>query len=37
MPPLATHGPAGFGRDAGGPLTELFGRVTRKLSPNGAQ
>ncbi|WP_267713357.1 winged helix-turn-helix transcriptional regulator [Streptomyces sp. CoH17] len=32
-PPRVTYGLTAFGRDVGEPLTELFDRVTRRLSP----
>ncbi|MEU8844325.1 helix-turn-helix domain-containing protein [Streptomyces roseus] len=32
-PPQVTYGLTGFGRDVGEPLTELFDRITRQLSP----
>ncbi|MDQ1036996.1 DNA-binding HxlR family transcriptional regulator [Streptomyces sp. V3I8] len=32
-PPQVTYGLTGFGRDVGEPLTELFDRITRRLSP----
>ncbi|MEU8731880.1 MULTISPECIES: winged helix-turn-helix transcriptional regulator [Streptomyces] len=31
-PPRVTYGLTGFGRDVGEPLTELFDRITRRLS-----
>ncbi|WP_164413624.1 winged helix-turn-helix transcriptional regulator [Streptomyces salinarius] len=31
-PPRVTYGLTGFGRDIGEPLTELFDRITRRLS-----
>ncbi len=33
-PPRVTYGLTEFGRDVGEPLTELFGRITRRLSPH---
>ncbi|MEU9415816.1 helix-turn-helix domain-containing protein [Streptomyces sp. NPDC051000] len=35
-PPQVTYGLTEFGRDIGEPLTELFDRITRRLSPPGA-
>ncbi|MFJ5684625.1 winged helix-turn-helix transcriptional regulator [Streptomyces sp. NPDC093099] len=35
-PPQVTYGLTEFGRDIGEPLTELFDRITRRLSPHGA-
>ncbi|MEH0406060.1 winged helix-turn-helix transcriptional regulator [[Kitasatospora] papulosa] len=35
-PPQVTYGLTEFGRDVGGPLTELFDRITRELSPRDA-
>lgn len=35
-PPQVTYGLTEFGRDIGEPLTELFDRITRRLSPRGA-
>ncbi|MFF8788692.1 winged helix-turn-helix transcriptional regulator [Streptomyces sp. NPDC015125] len=35
-PPQVTYGLTEFGRDVGEPLTELFDRITRRLSPHGA-
>jgi DNA-binding HxlR family transcriptional regulator len=32
-PPRVTYGLTEFGRDIGEPLAELFGRITRRLSP----
>ncbi|MFE5540600.1 winged helix-turn-helix transcriptional regulator [Streptomyces sp. NPDC002181] len=32
-PPQVTYGLTEFGRDVGEPLTELFDRITRQLSP----
>ncbi|MFJ7208028.1 winged helix-turn-helix transcriptional regulator [Streptomyces sp. NPDC098789] len=32
-PPQVTYGLTEFGRDLGVPLTELFDRITRRLSP----
>ncbi|MFD7079617.1 winged helix-turn-helix transcriptional regulator [Streptomyces sp. NPDC059918] len=34
-PPQVTYGLTEFGRDVGEPLTELFDRITRQLSPRG--
>ncbi|MEV6583152.1 helix-turn-helix domain-containing protein [Streptomyces sp. NPDC051582] len=34
-PPQVTYGLTEFGRDVGEPLTELFDRITRRLSPRG--
>lgn len=34
-PPQVTYGLTGFGRDVGEPLTELFDRITRRLSALG--
>ncbi|RPK35814.1 MULTISPECIES: helix-turn-helix domain-containing protein [unclassified Streptomyces] len=34
-PPQVTYGLTEFGRDVGEPLTELFDRITRRLSPGG--
>ena len=36
-PPQVTYGLTEFGRDIGEPLTELFDRITRRLSPLGAE
>ncbi|WP_406181151.1 winged helix-turn-helix transcriptional regulator [Streptomyces sp. NBC_01006] len=36
-PPQVTYGLTEFGRDIGEPLEELFGRITRRLPPRGAQ
>ncbi|MBU6534507.1 winged helix-turn-helix transcriptional regulator [Streptomyces sp. NPDC057245] len=36
-PPRVTYGLTGFGRDVGEPLTELFDRITRRLSSSGAE
>jgi DNA-binding HxlR family transcriptional regulator len=36
-PPRVTYGLTEFGRDIGEPLTELFDRITRRLSPLGAE
>ncbi|MFF1461871.1 winged helix-turn-helix transcriptional regulator [Streptomyces sp. NPDC058330] len=36
-PPQVTYGLTEFGRDVGEPLTELFDRITRRLSPGGTQ
>src|SRR6266496_394926 len=33
-PPQVTYGLTEFGRDVGEPLTELFDRITRRLSPH---
>lgn len=35
-PPQVTYGLTDFGRDVGEPLTELFDRITRRLSPQSA-
>lgn len=35
-PPQVTYGLTEFGRDVGEPLTELFDRITRRLSPSDA-
>ncbi|MFD7527859.1 MULTISPECIES: winged helix-turn-helix transcriptional regulator [unclassified Streptomyces] len=35
-PPQVTYGLTEFGRDVGEPLTELFDRITRRLSPRSA-
>ncbi|MBI0293981.1 helix-turn-helix transcriptional regulator [Streptomyces sp. PRKS01-29] len=35
-PPQVTYGLTEFGRDIGEPLTELFDRITRRLSQRGA-
>ncbi len=35
-PPQVTYGLTEFGRDIGEPLTELFDRITQRLSPRGA-
>jgi DNA-binding HxlR family transcriptional regulator len=35
-PPRVTYGLTEFGRDVGEPLTELFDRITRRLSPRNA-
>ncbi|WUT01620.1 helix-turn-helix transcriptional regulator (plasmid) [Streptomyces sp. NBC_00708] len=35
-PPQVTYGLTPFGRDIGEPLTELFDRITRRLSPQSA-
>ncbi|MDQ0797646.1 helix-turn-helix domain-containing protein [Streptomyces sp. B1I3] len=32
-PPQVTYGLTEFGRDVGEPLTEIFDRITRRLSP----
>ncbi|WP_327135174.1 helix-turn-helix transcriptional regulator [Streptomyces sp. NBC_01343] len=34
-PPQVTYGLTEFGRDIGEPLTDLFDRITRRLSPDG--
>ncbi|MFF0745478.1 winged helix-turn-helix transcriptional regulator [Streptomyces sp. NPDC004111] len=34
-PPQVTYGLTEFGRDVGGPLTDLLDRVTRRLPPPG--
>ncbi len=34
-PPQVTYGLTEFGRDVGEPLTELFDRITQRLSPGG--
>ncbi|MFI5666109.1 winged helix-turn-helix transcriptional regulator [Streptomyces sp. NPDC051704] len=34
-PPQVTYGLTEFGRDIGEPLTDLFDRITRRLSPGG--
>lgn len=36
-PPKVTYGLTEFGRDVGEPLTELFNRITRRLSPRSAE
>ncbi|MFE0022267.1 winged helix-turn-helix transcriptional regulator [Amycolatopsis sp. NPDC059021] len=36
-PPQVTYGLTEFGREVGEPLTELFGRITRRLSPRDAR
>lgn len=36
-PPRVTYGLTEFGRDVGEPLAELFGRITRRLSPRVAE
>ncbi|CAL9426247.1 winged helix-turn-helix transcriptional regulator [Streptomyces sp. enrichment culture] len=36
-PPRVTYGLTGFGRDVGEPLTELFDRITRRLSASGTE
>ncbi|MCF3106260.1 helix-turn-helix transcriptional regulator [Streptomyces roseoverticillatus] len=36
-PPQVTYGLTEFGRDVGEPLTELFDRITRRLSPRNAE
>ncbi|WP_328420517.1 winged helix-turn-helix transcriptional regulator [Streptomyces sp. NBC_00443] len=35
-PPQVTYGLTEFGRDVGEPLTELFDRITRRLTPPNA-
>ncbi|KAA2262725.1 helix-turn-helix transcriptional regulator [Solihabitans fulvus] len=35
-PPQVTYGLTEFGRDLGEPLTDLFDRITRRLSPRSA-
>ncbi|MBE8516072.1 helix-turn-helix transcriptional regulator [Amycolatopsis sp. H6(2020)] len=35
-PPQVTYGLTEFGREAGEPLAELFGRITCRLSPRSA-
>ncbi|MFF3402664.1 winged helix-turn-helix transcriptional regulator [Streptomyces sp. NPDC002659] len=35
-PPQVTYGLTEFGREVGEPLTELFDRITQRLSPRGA-
>lgn len=35
-PPQVTYGLTEFGRDIGEPLTELFDRITQRLSPRSA-
>jgi len=35
-PPQVTYGLTEFGRDVGEPLTELFDRITRRLSSRSA-
>ncbi|MET8996446.1 helix-turn-helix domain-containing protein [Amycolatopsis sp. NPDC004169] len=35
-PPQVTYGLTEFGREVGEPLAELFGRITRRLSPGSA-
>ncbi|WP_433174644.1 winged helix-turn-helix transcriptional regulator [Actinoallomurus sp. CA-150999] len=35
-PPQVTYGLTEFGRDVGEPLTELFDRITQRLSPRNA-
>ncbi|MER6117773.1 helix-turn-helix domain-containing protein [Streptomyces sp. NPDC001743] len=35
VPPQVTYGLTEFGREVGEPLTELFDRITRRLSPGG--
>ncbi|MFE2479996.1 winged helix-turn-helix transcriptional regulator [Streptomyces sp. NPDC059389] len=34
-PPQVTYGLSEFGREVGEPLTDLFDRITRRLSPDG--
>jgi DNA-binding HxlR family transcriptional regulator len=34
-PPQVTYGLTGFGRDIGEPLTDLFDRITQRLSADG--
>ncbi|MFD4561280.1 winged helix-turn-helix transcriptional regulator [Streptomyces sp. NPDC058469] len=36
-PPQVTYGLTEFGRDVGEPLSELFDRITRRLSPRDAE
>ncbi|MDT0549331.1 MULTISPECIES: winged helix-turn-helix transcriptional regulator [Streptomyces] len=36
-PPQVTYGLTEFGQDVGEPLTELFGRITRRLPPRSAE
>ncbi|MEV3932148.1 MULTISPECIES: helix-turn-helix domain-containing protein [unclassified Streptomyces] len=36
-PPQVTYGLTEFGRDVGEPLTELFDRITLRMSPGGEQ
>ncbi len=36
-PPQATCGLTDFGRDVGEPLSDLFDRIARRLSPGGAE
>jgi DNA-binding HxlR family transcriptional regulator len=36
-PPQVTYGLTEFGRDVGEPLTELFDRITRRLTPRSAE
>lgn len=36
-PPQVTYGLTEFGRDIGEPLTELFDRITQRLSARGAE
>ncbi|MEU6550172.1 helix-turn-helix domain-containing protein [Streptomyces sp. NPDC046915] len=36
-PPRVTYGLTEFGREVGEPLTELFDRITRRLSPRSAE
>ncbi|MFJ8792177.1 winged helix-turn-helix transcriptional regulator [Streptomyces sp. NPDC102462] len=36
-PPQVTYGLTEFGRDIGEPLTELFDRITQRLSTRGAE
>ena len=35
-PPQVTYGLTEFGRDVGEPLEDLFGRITQRLAPPGA-
>ncbi|WP_225825944.1 winged helix-turn-helix transcriptional regulator [Streptomyces naphthomycinicus] len=35
-PPQVTYGLTEFGQDLGEPLTDLFDRITQRLSPHGA-
>ncbi|MDJ0383517.1 helix-turn-helix domain-containing protein [Streptomyces sp. G-G2] len=36
-PPQVTYGLTEFGQDVGGPLTELFDRITQRLSPRSVE
>ncbi|RLL68989.1 helix-turn-helix domain-containing protein [Streptomyces sp. Z26] len=36
-PPRVTYGLTSFGQEVGEPLTELFDRITRRLSADGAE